>query len=66
LIFLQVSSLASSNEDLRGELASLRLFLLIVLAVVCLILVVLLWRTNNLAAICPATMAATTTGLPGG
>lgn len=48
----KVTSLASANAEMKGELATLRFFMTIVLAVVSVLLVVVLWRTHNLGSVC--------------
>ena len=49
-----MTALASANEEMRRELATLRFFVAIVLAVVSVLLMVVLWRTHNLGSICDA------------
>ena len=49
-----MTSLASANQEMKGELATLRFFVAIVLAVVSVLLIVVLYRTHNLGSVCDA------------
>ena len=49
-----MTALAAANEEMQRDVATLRFFVAIVLAVVSVLLIVVLWRTHNLAAVCDA------------
>ena len=54
-VSFKMTALASAHEEMQRDVATLRFFVAIVLAVVSVLLVVVLWRTHNLAAtICDA------------